>query len=145
MRREPVAQCIKEAGYDVRLSPDGHGFAYTHQPPDLSTQMWTCLAQYTPKEVLYPTGADQESVIYDYYTTFFVPCAEAQGVVFSGEIPSKQAWLASLHGDSGTPWHPVTPGSTWSTESQHEFDDAKLTALYKACPSSPPASALYGE
>ena len=64
----------------------GRGIAWTNLSDSVKTQYWICSAQYTSTAVAYPEETrEQRAVKYEYYTSFFVPCAENAGVEFVGE------------------------------------------------------------
>ena len=82
---------------------------------------------------------EQRAVKYECYTSFFVPCAKAQGVEFLQEPPSKEAWIASFDD--------AHSGAAWSPAARNRFVDGSETArnLYAACPALPLAQYYYGQ
>lgn len=147
---QPVADCMISAGYPVELSADGRGINGKNLSDSARIQVWLCMAQYTPADYGYPEETpEQRAVKYEYYTTFFVPCAQAQGVKFVQEPPSKEAWIASLDdvNSEESPWMPDVVGDAWSPESRTRFKEGSeaLRNLYEACPALPPAQYYYGQ
>ncbi|MEW6862283.1 hypothetical protein [Trueperella pyogenes] len=147
---QPIVDCMTQAGYPVELSADGRGVVWEKLSDAVATQFWICTAQYTPKSVVHKRETrEQLAVKYEYYTTFFVPCAQKQGVVFDQEPPTKETWIASFDNLSQDtlPWLPDSPGQAWSPDSRNRFAEGSqnLRNLYQACPAMPPALHYYGQ
>lgn len=153
---QPIVDCMAQNGFAVSLDQTGEGLRFdsaTAGSDDsgaspVSLQIWLCYAQFTPKSVVVEHSPEMDAVLYEYYTTFFVPCMRSAGVEFAEEQPSKDVWLASRLNPQGTSapiWEPVNL-DTWSAESQRKFGsyEAQLE-LFDRCPARPPAAALYGE
>lgn len=141
---QPVVDCMTQAGYPVEMSADGRGIAWTNLSDSVKTQYWICSAQYTSTAVAYPEETrEQRAVKYEYYTSFFVPCAENEGVEFVGEPPTKDAWIAGLDDPNASEahWFPDVPGEAWTPESRSLFVEGseELKKLYENCPALPPA------
>lgn len=155
------AECFNNFGYNYTPRPGG-GMGTDSAPPITSDAQlmeelrrdaivgWTCDAMYTPIDSLFPQ--DQlfsDEVEYEYLVSFWMPCAQAQGIEFSQEPPSKATYLANIYAhNSGTwPWDPRMPYPGWTRESRrkYEHDEQFLFELFDTCPYHPPPQALYGD
>ncbi|MDY3678767.1 MAG: hypothetical protein SO046_06095 [Actinomyces urogenitalis] len=150
---QEILQCLNEAGFQARQAdPSGgiivDGLAEAQSRP-YHQALWTCSAQYTPSpEQLQPWGEEQYSVLYEYYTTFYLPCLKRQGIDLapSADIPTQEAWVT--HAMSGQNlehlWMP-TDSTQWDAAYQRKVSDQRVwDLLAQECPPKPPASALYG-
>ncbi|MDO4791886.1 MAG: hypothetical protein Q3999_05325 [Buchananella hordeovulneris] len=153
---QAIVDCMAQNGFAVSLDQTGEGLRFDSATggsgdsgtSPISLQIWLCYAQFTPKSVVVEHSPAMDAVLYEYYTTFFVPCMRNVGVEFVEEPPSKDVWLASRlnpQGASAPIWEPVNL-DTWSAESQRKYGsyEAQLE-LFERCPARPPVAALYGE
>ncbi|RRD53156.1 hypothetical protein EII12_02495 [Buchananella hordeovulneris] len=148
------AECLREAGINVKLLPDGNGLEYEVEPGSEADRLanlhsWLCLAKYpTPLKQQRPFTREQWAVLYEYWDGFFLPCAAAHGLALGESPPSKQTWIdARMAGENGLEapaWDPRKE-RYWTEEAKEKLanDDAKLAALFQQCPGWPPSRYLY--
>lgn len=145
--QEPIAQCMRDAGYDTIADATGFGLESTIAP-GLELQMWKCQAMYPSSIFVLPRNNDVERVIYEYNVDYFIPCAEAHGVKFISEIPAKELYVQAQTDPYSYPdfiWEPNFMGdSDWDKHSVDYFMEhpEEAAQLYKDCPAFPPAQYL---
>lgn len=154
---QTVANCLTENGYPAFVPPDG-GVAIGN-PNDASQigavtsdayragfhqQDFLCSAMYPPYPgLLKPLNDGQLNVMYDYYSTFLIPCMAAHNATPRTELPSRDVFIYGY-------LNPADPSSVlWTPQSA--FTDAlsgdvdKGRELTSVCPLRPPSQFLYGK
>ncbi len=125
-----LIECLRDAGFDARETPDGEGVAY---PPiedaalreSLNLAIYTCEARYpvSPK-YMEPLNHEQLTRLYSYRTRELIECLREEGFVVSEPPPSETAFV-----ESGGAWSP------------HAFlpvlDDDDTRRVSTACPQVP--------
>lgn len=140
---------MRDAGYEVTTFDGGTGLD-GKLAPGFDLQSWKCAARYPEAHSFLPFNADGVRIEYEYLTEYVVPCAEALGIEFTGEIPSKETWALAWHDRKRAPeaahWDPtryirITGGeraSTTTPNSQKSSTSSSQTApLYPLVNTSP--------
>ena len=136
-------RCLNESGWEATLV-EGGGILFPQdlsqeQRPAYSVAEFTCIAQYfrDPNHSQTLTQ-EQYGVIHDYWLSWMMPCIEGQGYGFSGEIPTREAFVASAEPFGWwDPFFTITKPHI-VVESSEEAE-----ALQRACPRWPPDEALW--
>ncbi|RRD43186.1 hypothetical protein [Buchananella hordeovulneris] len=146
-------ECLKEAGFKVEQWPDKRGYSLTlldgQTWDQQGKQEWLCRAQYPePAEWMRPLTREQWTLVHEYWTEYFIPCARSMGVEFADvEVPSQEAWVDARMSPSGSQpdnWFPNEVGG-WSEETQRRYreDPASFAPMFARCPAMPPAQYFY--
>ncbi|WP_143180433.1 hypothetical protein [Bowdeniella nasicola] len=107
---------------------------------------WECSAKYSVDPAHDGTFTpEQYTVIYEYYTQYFIPCAKAAGVKWKDPtIPSFEEFKQRMNGGEEMPWIPAST-YTWQVDSLSIGDTTTEEGkqFWKRCPADPPHEYLY--
>lgn len=139
-----VTECLGEAGFPGIW--DGAGGRYFDPPvPEsqekaLNLATYTCEAQYSlDPRILRDVGEDQATIMFDYWTEYYIPCMEAHGHpmnLYREGAPSREAYIAAYSGSDRIEWAPYLASDSLPREDQHEIESV--------CPRMPPEDFMYG-
>lgn len=139
---DSMAVCMKEAGYPT--VPDGYGAVRfkdgvpVEQIDAAHLALYTCNARFTMlPEIKDGWSADQAGLVYDYWTEAYLPCIEAHGYPYPGEIPSREVFIEERAAGRSDTFDPM------SFVQRSSYDDTSGD-LVKACPPLPKSEYLYG-
>lgn len=129
------ANCSQEAGFNVRVTPDGEGLIYpdvpSSQQADLYRAAFTCQLQYPidPRQTrVLPTP--QASYLFRHWVDVTAPCVEALGYPVQSP-PSETVWLAAYETELGY-WTPID-----EAYKQMRGEEDLIRDLHQACPMYP--------
>lgn len=149
---EEIAACMTEEGFPTRVIDPSGGLDSDEPNPSQRDQQevawWTCWARYTHEpEQLAPRTSDYHRVLYEYYTSYYLPCLAREGLVLpTAGIPSKEAWVASVQADGGEgTWMPTTDWPEDVRRAWGRMTPERQDAVMQTCPAGPPLRALFGE
>lgn len=143
------AQCMTAAGYVATALPDGSvemGPVPESQISARDIVGWECSSKYP----VHPSqdgalSAEQLTVLYEYYTDFFIPCATAAGVKWKDpSIPSEAVFKERMMGGEVEPWIPASI-VTWEPASVSigDMNTDEGREFWTRCPASPPYEYLH--
>jgi len=125
---EVLKACYEAAGLPVQsTSADeggSSGLSYSASTEAELIAGWACNAAHTTKTTTPPQNDAELGWVYDYLTSFYAPCLEANGITVE-PAPERDVWVES--------W----PGSGWfpSPAADRRFLDREMdAALHEACP-----------
>lgn len=123
---EPIVECLRSQGVDATLTADGKSWTITGSPDEASeVGIYVCNSTFPDR----PTpGLTDEQIgyLFDYLTTYRVPCLEQAGFQVD-KPPTRQAFIES--------W----PAVGWYPSPYSGIPDPTVLADVEAqCPPSPP-------
>ena len=145
-----MVECLQEAGWRVRLvdggfmGPEGVG---VEQTPAFHVSRVVCDFQY-PRDPRYAgiLDADQNGVVYDYLTQWWIPCMHAKGFSELGNPPTREGYVAGekepIPGNSAetASWEPFLH---WRFSIHKGDDSPEVQEILADCPRRPPSQALW--
>lgn len=147
-RDEAIAQCLSDQGFLAEPSITG-GVAGTDfvegQQEALLRANWICNGKFPlPASHYVPFDASQLAVLYEYWTEFYLPCAQAHGLeIDTSAVPTRESFVSrGLAGDFWAPSELVFQADPAQILTNPETDTGKV--FYARCPHDPPSQYLYG-
>ncbi|WP_157428060.1 hypothetical protein [Agromyces salentinus] len=124
-----LGACYEDADLSVVPSTPADTAGYSGLNYSASTEAdliagWACNAAHSTKATTPPPNDDELGWVYDYLTSFYAPCLEANGITVES-APDRDAWIESWP-EFG--WFP-------SAAADQRFLDREMdAALHEACP-----------
>lgn len=135
-----VRDCLTEAGFPVELGPLGAGVVYdavsTAQQASFDAEFYRCASAYPLDPVKNEDWSpEQLSVLYSYWTEYYLPCMQGLGHEYPVETPSESVFRDQAE---------TGPITWWPIEMSMLLQGDALEQAQSQCPAYPPDSALYG-